>query len=137
MCPGGGSNCSIRVRTAFVGVPRGEGGGSSSSSRVRVNPGGFELFDTSLNWHRTSASEGMGGEVRVRVRGREDFCFGRGGVEFEFEFEGSCSQLPSKFGHCLVKQAASNHTAWMFFFRSARSDDMQTIRSVVAWRNQT
>ena len=27
-----------------------------------------------------------------------------------------CSQLPSKFGHCLVKQAASNHTAWMFFF---------------------
>ena len=85
--PRGGSNCSIRVRTAVVGV---RGGGSSSSSRVRVNPGGFELFDTSLNWHCTSASEGMGGGssssrsssrsggflfwaggggVRVRVRG--------------------------------------------------------------------
>ena len=80
----------------------GRGWGSSSSSRVRVNPGGFELFDTSLNWHRTSASEGMGGEVRVR--GREDFFFGGGGGvrvrvrgfelssfegrggEFEFEF---------------------------------------------------
>ena len=110
--PRGGSNCSIRVRTAILGVPRGEGGGSSSSSssRVRVNPGGFELFDTSLNWLRTSASEGMGGGkfefefefefevgsffflagggVRVRVRGFElSSLEGRGGEEFEFEFE--------------------------------------------------
>ena len=84
----------------------GRGGGSSSSSRVRVNPGGFELFDTSLNWHRTSASEGMGGGkfefefevgkifffwrggggVRVRVRGFELSSFEGRGEEFEFEF---------------------------------------------------
>ena len=90
----------LRVRVWFQGWDprswRGEGRrSSSSSSRVRVNPGGFELFDTSLNWHRTSASEGMGGgevRVRVRVRGFELSSFegmGGGEVEFEFEFEGS------------------------------------------------
>ena len=79
-CAPGGSNCSIRVRTAILGVPRGEGGVRVRVRGFELTRGGFELFDTSLNWLRTSASEGMGGEVRVRVRGREFFFWAGGGV---------------------------------------------------------
>ena len=59
------------------------------ASETECAPEGFELFVSSSNCLRTSAPEGRGGRVRVRVRGREEQGWAiseEEGGEFEFEF---------------------------------------------------